>query len=362
MRALFESQNLKTFNAMAGASIHITAAGGGSEAHNTREHDMKHIKKHLTHKNEQWVKAAISDRLASIKETYKNTVKRNLDKRATPIREGVVNLKPESTMDDLHRLAQRLEDKFGIKTFQIYIHRDEGVSDEKINHHAHMVFDWTASDGKSIKLNKLQMIEMQTVVAEVMEMERGKSSDLDHLNAIQYKNEAEKRKSEELRQEISDLSATKATKELVVDSIRAFGSLIGVKSESAEKQALFEENSHLSEQLEVAQVENSKLVSELGRVKYDAESERREYKQALEQKDRIIKEQKNDFDKKEKLIDTLLKAIYKEVKGLMVLTSIKEYIEKNCKAISVLFDMVEKPLEQDVKVEQTQEQKRGRKI
>ncbi|WP_240811441.1 hypothetical protein [Campylobacter helveticus] len=39
----------------------------------------------------------------------------------------VVNLKPESTMQDLEKLAQHFSDKYGFQCYQIAIHRDEVI-------------------------------------------------------------------------------------------------------------------------------------------------------------------------------------------------------------------------------------------
>jgi hypothetical protein len=106
-------------------------------------------------------------------------------------------------MSDLRLFAERVEAKYKIKTLQIYIHRDEGhkATAEDIaagladtpgeficNHHAHIVFDWMDhATGKSIKINRQQMSDMQTMLAETLKMERGVSSDKKHLSAIQYK-------------------------------------------------------------------------------------------------------------------------------------------------------------------------------
>lgn len=70
--------------------------------------------------------------------------------------------------------------------FQIAIHKDEGYRKGKdglkLNLHAHLVADWTDHEsGKSLKLNRNDMSEMQTICAEVLGMERGKSSEKQHL-------------------------------------------------------------------------------------------------------------------------------------------------------------------------------------
>lgn len=79
--------------------------------------------------------------------------------KAPPIREAVVVISQETTMDDLKNLSKRLNDCFGIDVFQIAIHKDEGYKKSKdgikLNLHAHLVADWTDHEtGKSLKLNR----------------------------------------------------------------------------------------------------------------------------------------------------------------------------------------------------------------
>ena len=174
------------------------------ERHNRREKELTYVRSDLTRMNESWEIATISDRLASIKATYKKTTGQNMQRKATPIREGVVVISPSTTMADLRKLAENIEKKWGIKTIQIHIHRDEGHKDQgtwKPNLHAHMIFDWTQSNGKSIKLNCKDMSELQTICADTLHMERGVSSDQKHLSAIQYKTEVKSKEIESLEKE-----------------------------------------------------------------------------------------------------------------------------------------------------------------
>ena len=147
--------------------------------------------------------------------------------KATPIREGVVVIQQSTTMEDLHRLADAYRDRLGVEVFQIAIHRDEGYQNSKEwkpNLHAHLVFDWTNHEtGKSVKLNRQKMAEMQTITAEVLGMERGKSSEKKHLTAQQYKAEAEAQRAEQLQEQVAALSKTKAAKEATIDTIKAVG-------------------------------------------------------------------------------------------------------------------------------------------
>lgn len=182
---------------MAKASIHIEPIKSSSEIHNKRLKDFDYIRKDLSEKNEKWEERSISEVRREVEEKYLRNVGQKMQKKATPIREGVVLLKPEHTMADLFRLKEKLYQKLGIKTFQMYIHKDEGhwKGEEKLkqwvpNLHAHMIFDWTDDKGKSLKLDRKQMSLIQDIVSETLEMERGQRATVTgrkHLNPLEYK-------------------------------------------------------------------------------------------------------------------------------------------------------------------------------
>ena len=189
---------------MAKTSINVQPVKSSSEAHNLREKPLDYVMPELTSQNENWQADTIAHRLEVIQDNYFETVGQRMQEKATPIREGVVVIEPTTTMKDLQDFTQKIEDRFGIKAFQIHIHRDEGTS-EKINHHAHILFDWTQNNGKSIKMNKQDMSEMQTILATSLRMERGDNSDVQHLNAIQYKNKLEEERAKTLHLQILEL-------------------------------------------------------------------------------------------------------------------------------------------------------------
>lgn len=179
---------------MAQTSIHIEPCNiGSSERHNLRSKELDYIRPELSHLNESWTVQEISPCLENIKARYKATTGQNMQKKATPIREGVVVIEPGTSMQQLKSFAEQLHARWGIKTIQIHTHKDEGYTPEdrpgdwKPNLHAHMIFDWTDYTGKSLKLKKQDLTEMQTMLAECLNMERGVSSDRKHLNSIQYK-------------------------------------------------------------------------------------------------------------------------------------------------------------------------------
>ena len=208
-------------------SVNVQPVKGGSEEHNKREKQLDYVRKDLSHLNQYWESDTQANRLANIKALYQSKTGQKMQAKATPIREGVVVIQDSTTMADLHRLADAYRDRLGIEVFQIAIHRDEGYQNSKEwkpNLHAHLVFDWTDhSTGKSVKLNRQKMAEMQTITAEVLGMERGKSSEKKHLTAQQYKAEAEAQRAEQLQEQVAALSKTKAAKEATIDTIKAVG-------------------------------------------------------------------------------------------------------------------------------------------
>ena len=177
--------------------IHFDPVKPGCEIHNWRMKELDYVIKELTPNNEHWVDPryegkTLSDIRKDIAERYQATVGQKMQAKAAPIREAPIVIKPETTMADLQLLAKQLEKEFGIKCIQIHIHRDEGFNKtnpdpSKLNLHAHFVADWTHDDGTSLRLGRPDTSRMQTVAAECLKMERGSSSNVKHLNAIQYK-------------------------------------------------------------------------------------------------------------------------------------------------------------------------------
>lgn len=240
-------------------SINVQPVKGGSEQHNKRTKELDYVRKDLSHLNQYWESDTQANRLANIKALYQSKTGQKMQAKATPIREGVVVIQDSTTMADLHRLADAYRDRLGIEVFQIAIHRDEGhkgSKEWKPNLHAHLVFDWTDhSTGKSVKLNRQKMAEMQTITAEVLGMERGKSSEKKHLTAQQYKAaseteraEKEAKRAEQLEEQVAELSTTKAAKEATINTIKAIGEKV-VDTIKGTKKSLQERIKQLEEEL-----------------------------------------------------------------------------------------------------------------
>lgn len=190
---------------MAKASINFKAVKNNSKVHNERLSELEYVYSDLTKNNESWKSDEIENRLSLIKEKCKTLSGRKLQKNATPIREAVVNLNEHHTLEDLQKLAQDLEQTKGIKCFQIFIHRDEGVTREDLNYHAHMVFDWQDQiTGKMRRLNKVDMSQIQTLVADRLQMERGElkvNSNRQRLEPVEYKRQQEELRLQDLQQQ-----------------------------------------------------------------------------------------------------------------------------------------------------------------
>ena len=296
---------------------------GQSEAHNRRTPQyLAHINKgniylrpDLMAANDAWVSPRIEG--VSLREYYKyigemvkaktgramqtkdrtrlnkKTGKTVTVRGSTPIKEGVVVCKANTTMEQLQRYGELCRERWGITPLQIFIHRDEGhyetPGDEtswKPNYHAHIVWDWMNHDtGKSCKLTPQDMSEMQTILAETLGMERGTSKELtghEHLERMDYiiakqKREAEKAQAikEQAEAELKAMKGKLKTERLknsaaevgstILDGI---GSMIGtskVKRQEQEIGALRQEVAARDEAIETLQTKISTMQNDHSR-------------------------------------------------------------------------------------------------
>jgi hypothetical protein len=173
------------------------------------------------------------------KETYQNQVKQKFQAKSFEW-SAVVNIKPGTTMQDLENLAKHFNDKYGFQCYQIAIHRDEGHKDEngekQINQHAHMEFitldrETGKQNFKMRDFSKQKMREIQTEVAEILQMERGKDKRLTGAKRIEPRKyaqlkEQEKQNFKELKQTIKEkdkeLKAVILSKKEIKEQFEAF--------------------------------------------------------------------------------------------------------------------------------------------
>lgn len=140
------------------------------------------------------------------KELYKNQLKlRNQNhcrgfapKLKDVYWEAVVNLDEKHNLDDVKKVADFIQQKYHLQTCSIALHHDEGYKDKdgtvKYNHHAHLCF-LTMDNGISTmrKIRSKELRQMQSEVAELLGMERGKeNSKAKRLDHKQYREQAQK--------------------------------------------------------------------------------------------------------------------------------------------------------------------------
>lgn len=273
---------------MGATSIHVQAVKPGSEIHNFREKELDYVRPELSHLNESWVGDSISHRLESAKQRYFDTVGQKMQTKAAPIREGVIVIKQETTMQELQQFAAVCKERFGIEAFQIHIHKDEGYMNAKQwtpNLHAHVVFDWTQPNGKSVRLSRDDMAELQTIASEALGMERGASSDRKHLSAMQYKTECAKEQLLQLQKELRSIETKKNVQKLISKASEKFYGLIGKTVNDREKDALKAkikalegENEQLSDRLGKAILEKERNGTKV----FKAENDKEYYRQQMD--------------------------------------------------------------------------------
>ena len=206
------------------SSIHIKPCNTkSSEAHNRRTAEYMrnigeskiYIVPELSADNEQWINpdfgnSNLQTHYDNIKRMVKEKTGRAMQEKererkgkngkiikvagCSPIREGVLLIKPDTTLADVKKFGEECQRRWGITPLQIFLHKDEGhwlnsqpeAEDKesfqigsrwfKPNYHAHIVFDWMNHEtGKSRKLNDEDMATMQTLASDILLMERGQA-------------------------------------------------------------------------------------------------------------------------------------------------------------------------------------------
>ena len=91
------------------SSIHICALKTSAMLHNERRKEMSHVRSDLTRLNEKWENPlyegkSIENIRKDIEEKYYRSVHQRMQKKSVPLREGVVNIKEGTTLEDLRHL------------------------------------------------------------------------------------------------------------------------------------------------------------------------------------------------------------------------------------------------------------------
>ena len=244
------------------SSIHIKPCNiASSEAHNRRTDEYIrnigvskiYVVSELSADNEQWINPnfgtpELQTHYDNIKRMVKEKTGRAMQEKererkgkngkiikvagCSPIREGVLLIRADTTLADVREFGEECQRRWGITPLQIFLHKDEGhwlgekpdaedkesfqVGEKwfKPNYHAHIVFDWMNHDtGKSRKLNDEDMAKMQTLASDILMMERGQSKNVtgkEHLERNDFIIEKQKA-------ELQRIDAAKRHKEQQVE-------------------------------------------------------------------------------------------------------------------------------------------------
>ena len=215
---------------------------GSSEIHNLREKQLSYVIPEMSHLNESVIHEHIPEALARIETTYTEVTGQSMQPAATPLKEAVLVIREDTTMEQVEKFGELCRQELGITPIQFHIHRDEGHYDSatkewKPNLHAHIVFDCTCREhrlverpskfskemkskngkpptklidnyGKIVRLSKADMSRMQDLASIATGMERGVASDKVHLDAQRYKAQVIAEEVKSLEQTRDDLGYT----------------------------------------------------------------------------------------------------------------------------------------------------------
>ena len=380
------------------SSIHIKPCRiASSEAHNRRTAEyMRNIGEsriyvvpELSTNNEQWINPdfgtpELRTHYDNIKQMVKEKTGRAMQEKererkgkngkiikvagCSPIREGVLLIRPDTTLADVRKFGEECQRRWGITPLQIFLHKDEGhwlngqpeAEDKesfqvgnrwfKPNYHAHVVFDWMNHEtGKSRKLNDEDMAAMQTLASDILLMERGQAKAVtgkEHLERNDFiieKQKAELQRIEETKrhkeqqvslaeQELKQVKAeirTDKLKSVATDAATAIASGVGSLFGSGKLKDLEQSNENLRHEIAKRDKGIDELKAKMQQMQEQHDKQIRNiqgiHNQELEAKDREI---------------SRLNAILEKAFNWFPLLKEMLRMEKLCYAIGFTKDMV----------------------
>ena len=343
------------------SSIHIKPCNiASSEAHNKRTAEyMRNIGEsriyvvpELSTDNEQWINPDFGSpdlrtQYDYIRQMVKEKTGRAMQEKererkgkngkiikvagCSPIREGVLLVRSDTTLADVRKFGEECQRRWGITPLQIFLHKDEGhwlngqpeAEDResfqvgnrwfKPNYHAHIVFDWMNHEtGKSRKLNDEDMTEMQSMASDILLMERGRSKAVtgrEHLERNDFiieKQKAElqridaaKRHTErqvnfaeqELRQVKSEIRTDKL-KSAATDAATAIASGVGSLFGSGKMKELGRANERLQDEVSKRDADIKKLQTHIQQMQKQHDTQihnlREMHRQELDMKEKEL--------------------------------------------------------------------------
>lgn len=178
---------------MAISSIHFAAGHSGYFDHNSREAETNNAifkdEKNYCSANKKEAFELFKKELALRTEAYTERTGQKLQKSTTTHLSAIFNFNKDTTVEQAQKVCEYLEKKLDTKIVQLAMHRDEGhiievesqELHEKIeikNYHGHIEMLGLDSNGNSIrrKLDKPTLRQIQTDVANILGMERGRET------------------------------------------------------------------------------------------------------------------------------------------------------------------------------------------
>ena len=381
------------------SSIHIKPCNiASSEAHNRRTAEYIrnigmskiYVVSELSADNEQWINPnfgtpELQTHYDNIKRMVKEKTGRAMQEKererkgkngkiikvagCSPIREGVLLIRADTTLADVREFGEECQRRWGITPLQIFLHKDEGhwlgekpdTEDKesfqvggkwfKPNYHAHIVFDWMNHDtGKSRKLNDEDMAAMQTLASDILMMERGQSknvtgkehlerndfiiekqkAELQRIEAIKRHKEQQVNLAEqELRQVKSEIRTDKL-KSVATDAATVIASGVGSLFGSGKMKKLEQSNDELRQEIAKRDKGIDDLKAQMQRMQEQHGKQIRNlqgiHNQELEAKDKEISR-----------LNTLLEKAFKWFPMLREMLR----MEKLCAAIGFTKEMIE---------------------
>lgn len=162
----------------------------------------------VSNESHLYIDHSLQKEFADIKREVKAKTGRKLQKNSIPIKEGVIVIKEDTTLDDLKRFCDACKERWGIIPLHIHIHKDEGhyrQGEWVPNLHAHIVWRMYNNEGKNCRIRDTDCTEMQTMAAEILGMERGQPSTKKHLSSLEFKIKQQEQQLRELMRELSDI-------------------------------------------------------------------------------------------------------------------------------------------------------------
>ncbi len=343
------------------------AAALNCDKHNKREKQLSHTRPELQPKDpKEWMWEAPDKKSVYLMrkqaETEYHAVEviahgkhgdyvthKSLPKNAEPVKEAVVRVKKDTTVEDVKRWANLMEQKYGIRAVGIYLHLDEGhwatlkegqTEDMyrrtdgkewkrlnefgeweywKSNYHAHVDFDWfDHKKGRCISLGKKVMSDMEDDLAQILGMERGTPKAISNVHALDTWDYKEKMEKERLAEKYA------RGKEKIQEQQNTITTLDGeitTKQQKLNDQDLDYRRTDikvkgLSKMLENLTIRKNDLFAEIRQLEEDANNGRisvnelqqkaQQLHQLLEETEQKIKDKKEKLDKATEQLEAIL--------------------------------------------------------